>query len=169
MKFQKDQTGIAHLMLPLLVVIVLVVGFAGYRVLHATKKNVPPLSTTTSIDNTEKAAAKVAVNDDAAANPDKTFNIVVNNNKTLVSGPSTISVNKGDKVRVNMTATSEEAKVHLDGYDITTEADPSDDTPGGFSFIADQTGSFKFYAVGETATGDEASAPHYQLGTIVVK
>lgn len=100
---------------------------------------------------------------------DKHYDLTVEDNK-LLNGPSDITVHKGDVVRVDIKAVGEEAKLWLTGYDIITESDGQGNAPGAFSFIADTTGSFPFYALGETSGNQEDfSAPQYYLGTIDVK
>jgi plastocyanin len=172
-----NQAGIAHLAIILVVVVLAIVAFAGYAVFMQSGRT--DKASTTSIhsqtaaeeaaaDGTSVPATTVAQNDAAAAKPDKKFAIVVEDHK-LKSGPSTINVNEGDAVRVELTAVGEEANVKLDGYDINTEADPSDDTPGGFTFIANKKGSFKFYALSEANADGTRPATTYPLGTIVIK
>lgn len=101
-------------------------------------------------------------------NPDRTFNLVATG-QVLVSGPSAITVQQGDSVRVNITAQGkDEIHVILDGYGINTEAHPSDNTPGGFSFIANKTGEFAFWGYTESGANSIQSA-HTKLGTISVK
>lgn len=101
--------------------------------------------------------------DTRLAHPNKTFNLAVQDNK-LVSGPSQLTVRQGDSVSVRIKAMgTSEIEAKLDGYDITTESAPEDDTPGGFSFIADKAGSFPFYVLGASSP-----AQTYYLGTIVV-
>lgn len=48
MSFIHDQKGIGHIVLPLLVLAVLVIGFSGYEVMHANKAAAPTSSTTTA-------------------------------------------------------------------------------------------------------------------------
>lgn len=96
------------------------------------------------------------------SDPDRTFNLLVKGTK-LISGPSQITVTKGQSVRVNIKAKGGPISVKLDGYGINTESDPSDNVPGGFSFIADQRGTFPFYSV--TTAPTPATV---KLGDIIV-
>ncbi len=101
-------------------------------------------------------------------NPDHIFNLVATG-QVLVSGPSAITVKQGDSIRVNIKAQGkDEIHVILDGYGINTEAHHTDDTPGGFSFIADKTGEFAFWSYTESGTNSTQSQ-HTKLGTISVK
>jgi hypothetical protein len=100
--------------------------------------------------------------------PNTVFDITIDDGK-LIKGPSKITVKQGDAVRVNIHAVGEEANLQLDGYGIITESDPSDDTPGGFSFVADKQGTFKFYSLGE-ANPDGVTPPQKTLlGEIIVR
>jgi len=105
---------------------------------------------------------------DQVNNPNKTFAIVVDHEK-LKAGPSKITVKQGDTVRVNLRAVGEEARAKLDGYNIITESDPSDDVPGGFSFVADTVGSFKYYALSEPNPDGVTPDTQTYLGTVVVE
>jgi plastocyanin len=103
-----------------------------------------------------------------AKSPEKTFNISVADGK-VVSGPAKMTVKLGDSVRVNIRAGgSEEVKVELEGYGIITESAPADDAGGGFIFVADKPGSFKYYSIPDSENGAE-TASKIELGTIVVK
>lgn len=98
--------------------------------------------------------------------PTATFNLVVEEGK-LISGPSKIEVNKDSTVRVNINVEDEEARVRLEGYEIITESDlPS---PGGFSFIANKTGAFNFYALPEDEHEQSDFNKPQVLGQIIVK
>jgi hypothetical protein len=119
------------------------------------------------------AANKLASNqnsgyDDRMASPDKTFKLTVNDEK-LLSGPSHINVRYNDSVHISLKAVgSDEIEAHLDGYDVSTESAPSDDTPGGFTFIADKKGSFNFYLFDESA-GASATTGRHDLGVVTVR
>lgn len=98
--------------------------------------------------------------------PTATFNLVVEEGR-LISGPSKIEVNKDSTVRVNINVEDEEARVRLEGYEIITESDlPS---PGGFSFIANKTGVFNFYALPEDEHEQSDFNKPQVLGQIIVK
>lgn len=102
--------------------------------------------------------------------PDKVYTLVMNEDK-LVSGPTKITVNRGDSVNINLRATHDETRMQLDGYDIITEASPAEGADGGFHFVADKAGTFKYYAFDEEAEGkvDGASMPRVEIGTLIVK
>ncbi|HEX8350093.1 MAG TPA: hypothetical protein VF598_09020 [Hymenobacter sp.] len=97
------------------------------------------------------------------------FELVLDEEK-LVRGPDKIVVERGASVHINIIAGGhEEAGAYLEGYGITTEADP--EAPGAFSFIADTPGTFAYYALEEPPAGigsDEIPAK-YRLGTLVVR
>jgi hypothetical protein len=87
----------------------------------------------------------------------------------LATGPSKITVKLGSSVRINIEAKEEEVRVKLEGYDIITEHDPSDETPGGFSFIADKAGSFNYYTLAEAEPDGTPHPEQHYLGTIEVR
>jgi len=122
----------------------------------------------TPVKESAVPVSKQGTYDDRINHPNTTFNITVDEGR-LVKGPSTIKVKQGDSVRVNLYAVSEEAHVQLDGYGIITESDPTDDTPGGFSFIADNTGSFKFYSLSEPNPDGVTPPQKTPLGQIIVQ
>lgn len=102
------------------------------------------------------------------SNPDVVFDLTVDGGK-LIKGPSQITVNRGQSVRININAVSEEVNAKLEGYEIITESYKHEDPPGGFRFVADKTGSFKFYAFVEDETNSEGSDLQVYLGTVTVK
>ncbi len=103
---------------------------------------------------------------DKLESPNVVFDLVVEEGK-LMSGPSTIEVKKDQSVKVNILVQHEEARVRLEGYEIITESDvPS---PGGFSFIANKTGTFNFYALPEDEHEDAVTKEPSWLGKIIVK
>lgn len=108
---------------------------------------------------------------DLITHPDTTIKLVIKNNK-LVSGPSKITVKKGQSVNVDIATPGNEAVVELDGYGIITETNSSDGASGGFHFVADKTGVFPFYIPGEDnegAQGTNEPKNNIPLGTIEVK
>ncbi len=150
--------------------IVLLILFIVFLVLlvltfKATRKDKVPINSNAPISNSQ---VTVPAYDQRINDPNKSFDIVVEHEK-IVKGPSKIIVNKGDTVRVNLTAIGEEAKVHLEVYDIITEHDPSDNVPGGFSFVADKQGTFDFYALGEASADGTPNNSKKLLGSIIVK
>jgi heme/copper-type cytochrome/quinol oxidase subunit 2 len=56
--------------------------------------------------------------------------------------PSEISVNPGDRVTIELTATDVVHGLYLDGYDLSLSADPGQ--TARLSFVADRPGSFRF-------------------------
>jgi plastocyanin len=142
-----------------LVLILLALAFATIRI---AKNRVSPPPTTTQMP------AQQTLYDERINDPNKTFAITVDEGQ-LVKGPEKIIVKIGDSVRVNLTALGEEARVHLEGYDIITEHDPSDNVPGGFSFIADRRGTFKYYSLAEPGIDGTISTEKTLLGSIVVE
>jgi len=56
--------------------------------------------------------------------------------------PSELSVNRGDKVNIELVSTDVVHGLYVDGYDISIEADPGQTKT--LSFIANKPGSFRF-------------------------
>lgn len=115
----------------------------------------------TPVQNTaaSKPVARAPVYSDkiGTADPGNTYKLIMDESR-LISGPATIRVEQGASVRINITATEEESKLQLEGYDIISEATPQ--APGAFSFIANEKGTFIIYALQEEeAAEDHAPAP----------
>jgi hypothetical protein len=70
----------------------------------------------------------------------KTFDLVVQNRK-LVSGPSTLSVNQDDNVTINITV-DEDEELHLHGYNLHVDLEKG--KPGSLSFVASTSGRFPY-------------------------
>lgn len=58
--------------------------------------------------------------------------------------PGVIHVQKGDHVRINLTAEDVTHGFYLDGYGVTMEALPHAKQPSSLEFVADKTGKFNF-------------------------
>lgn len=144
------------------ILVLVVIALATAWIVRATTpKRVASTTATTTPSPT------AAAYDPRTETPNRIFSLVADA-KHLISGPSVINVAKGDSVRVNITAQgNEEIHVLLEGYDINTEAHPTDDSPGGFSFIADKLGQFAFYTSADTAHGETVTRT--KIGTIIVK
>jgi heme/copper-type cytochrome/quinol oxidase subunit 2 len=56
--------------------------------------------------------------------------------------PSTIDVNPGDRVTIQLVSTDVVHGLYVDGYGVSVEADPGKD--GILTFVADKAGSFRF-------------------------
>jgi len=56
--------------------------------------------------------------------------------------PSTLTVNPGDRVTIELTATDVVHGLAIDGYDLAMTADPGQ--TARLTFVADQQGSFRF-------------------------
>jgi cytochrome c oxidase subunit II len=56
--------------------------------------------------------------------------------------PGTVRVNRGDTVIVNLESTDVVHGLYLDGYGISTQAEPG--RPGQLTFVADRSGAFRF-------------------------
>jgi heme/copper-type cytochrome/quinol oxidase subunit 2 len=56
--------------------------------------------------------------------------------------PGVISVNKGDKVTIELDSTDVVHGLYLDGYDLEVTADPGQSA--SLTFIADKSGTFRF-------------------------
>jgi len=98
--------------------------------------------------------------------PESVYDIIVDEGQ-LISGPSEIRIKKDTAARVNIFVKEEEARLRLEGYEIITESDlPS---PGGFSFIANKTGDFKFYVLPEDEHEDMSDKSPIQIGRIIVQ
>ncbi len=57
-------------------------------------------------------------------------------------GPGVISVNRGDRVTIELVSTDVVHGLYLDGYDLEVTADPGQSA--NLSFIADKSGTFSF-------------------------
>lgn len=62
--------------------------------------------------------------------------------KSFAYSPGQISVNPGDRVTIKLMSTDVVHGFYLDGYGISTEADPGQTAT--ISFVADKAGSFRF-------------------------
>ena len=56
--------------------------------------------------------------------------------------PGTVTVNKGDTVVIKLQSEDVVHGLYLDGYDISTQAEPGQ--PGELRFVADRDGAFHF-------------------------
>jgi FtsP/CotA-like multicopper oxidase with cupredoxin domain len=83
-----------------------------------------------------------------AGGQDRTFEVIVTGNKM---SPSTLSVNQGDKVTINVTADKKE-EIHLHGYDIHFEIEKAGDKVTK-TFTADKTGEFTIEIEGGAELG----------------
>jgi len=70
----------------------------------------------------------------------KTFDLAVQNRK-LVSGPSTLQVNQGDNVTINITV-DEDEELHLHGYNL--HIDLQKGIPSSLTFTATSSGNFPY-------------------------
>jgi plastocyanin len=70
----------------------------------------------------------------------KEFILKVEDRK-LVSGPSTLTVNQGDTVTIKITS-DEAEELHLHGYDRSIDLAPG--TEGSLTLVADASGHFEF-------------------------
>ena len=152
-------TRAVRLIVPILVL--LLVGMLAYAVVLA-KKHGDNKTTTSS------AVADTHVYDERINSPTKTFDISVDEDK-VVKGMAKITVQQNESVRVNIRAVGEEVRVELEGYGIITENDPSDNVPGGFSFVADKKGTFNYYALAEPEADGTISNERHLLGSIIVE
>ncbi|MDP3645492.1 MAG: cupredoxin domain-containing protein [bacterium] len=76
----------------------------------------------------------------AVQSQEKTFTLVVQN-RTLVSGPSTLIVKQGDQVTINITV-DEDEELHVHGYDISVDLEKG--KQGSLTFTASASGRFPF-------------------------
>jgi heme/copper-type cytochrome/quinol oxidase subunit 2 len=56
--------------------------------------------------------------------------------------PGTVRVNRGDTVVIDLESTDVVHGLYVDGYDVSTQAEPG--RPGQLTFIADRDGAFRF-------------------------
>ena len=76
----------------------------------------------------------------AATNPtERTFHI---NASRFEYSPAVLEVNPGDRVTIELTATDVVHGLSIDGYNLTTTADPGQTSL--LTFVADRQGSFRF-------------------------
>lgn len=111
--------------LPIIVVVLLVVGLLGYKLMN--KPSQPTTTPVTTIDSTNV----------------KTFDVVED---SFSYSPSTITVKLGDKVKLNLT--NKAADFPHDFVIDELNAKSSKSAPGGtdtLEFIADKKGTFEFY------------------------
>lgn len=103
-------------------------------------------------------------------NPDATYKLVIKDHK-IISGPTKITVKKGQSVNIDFSTPGDEVDLELEGYNIISETNNVQEASGGFHFIADKTGTFKFFIPGEEeehAEGTDEPEHDIQLGTITV-
>ncbi len=79
-------------------------------------------------------------NQDSANEDANTFNIVIKEKK-IVSGPTTIKVNQGDEITINITA-DEAEEFHVHAYDNSVELEPNKEAT--LTFTANLSGRFPF-------------------------
>lgn len=104
-------------------------------------------------------------------NPDVVYKLDIKDKK-VDSGPTHITVQKGQSVNIDFTTPGDSVDVELEGYGIITETDNVQAASGGFHFIADKRGTFKFFIPSqesEHAEGTNGSKHDIQLGTVTVK
>jgi plastocyanin len=156
---QKVGRWIAPGVIAILTIVVLVIIITRHQT-EPTREAVSPSASMTSAEYQTRIAS-----------PNKSFLLVFEENK-LVTGPSKIQVTVGDSVRVIIQTKTEEVKVTLPGYGISTEATTAEGAEGGFSFVADKPGTFPFYVEAESQMPgfmtDKAPAKT-QAGTIEVR
>ncbi len=70
----------------------------------------------------------------------KEFALIVENKK-IVSGPTTLEANRGDLVKITVTADDED-EFHLHGYDLSVDLEPS--VSKTITFLAQNAGRFMF-------------------------
>lgn len=93
------------------------------------------------ISSSQQAApAQTSETPAVAATTTKTFDLVVEN-RAIISGPTTLSVNEGDTVTINITV-DEDEELHLHGYDKSIELEKG--VPGSLTFEATASGRFPF-------------------------
>ena len=76
----------------------------------------------------------------AAVPTDRTFHIDA---KRFEYSPSTLNVNPGDRVTLELTATDVVHGIAIEGYNLETSADPGQ--TARLTFVADRQGSFRFH------------------------
>jgi hypothetical protein len=166
-----DQINLALILMACMGVVLVTV--AAFRLVRNRPGQQPAVTTAVqSAEQHQKQARTSGMNMQDyqmhISKPDKTASIVVKDEK-IVSGPRHIDVKYGSSVRINLQAQEEEVRAMLEGYNIITEHDPSDDTPGGFSFVADKRGTFNIYALGESAADGTPNNAKFLLGTVTVE
>jgi hypothetical protein len=152
-------------LLALLVVLVAAGGTAAY----VTRHHDDSAATTKADMMADVSKLSPDEYDHLITHPDIVYNLTIEHNK-LVSGPSKITVKQGQSVNVDFATVGEEVNIKLDGYDIITETNGEPGASGGFHFVADKTGTFKFYIPAEhEAQGVDEPEENIPLGTIEVK
>ncbi|HET8708712.1 MAG TPA: hypothetical protein VFL85_00350 [Candidatus Saccharimonadales bacterium] len=104
-------------------------------------------------------------------NPDTSYELTVRGNK-IISGPTHIVVQKGQSVNIDFSTPGSQLNIELEGYDIITETNDVQSASGGFHFIADKRGTFKFFIPGQAerdTLGTSAPVHDIQLGTVTVE
>jgi heme/copper-type cytochrome/quinol oxidase subunit 2 len=76
--------------------------------------------------------------------------------------PGTVRVNRGDTVVITLDATDVVHGIYIDGYGLSTEAEPG--RTGSLSFVADRAGAFRFRC--SVACG---SLHPFMIGKLVVE
>jgi hypothetical protein len=146
------------------VILAVIVIASAVLIWHAHQRSTAPVTATTASSTPDYATLTSQL--ETIKNPTKVFNIVIDETKQI-SGPTTIRVKLHDSVRVNVRpGGAEEVNAGCDGLGLYTESAPEDDTPGGFSFVADKVGTFPYFTASEPDA--HGSSSKVTLGKIII-
>lgn len=133
-----------------LVVAALIAAVVAFLIVRPGSDDEPEGSTATPSAQTETGGdenGSQPTQTEATSGP-KVTRIQIKGN-SVVGGPKTIEVTKGDTVRIVVTSDTPD-QIHLHGYDIEHEVTP--ERPGVFQFKADAEGEFEM----ESHTAEDA-------------
>ena len=103
--------------------------------------NVTTTVTPTTNTNTTTSTSTTTTTATSTAATTKTFTIT---NQGFTFNPKTMTVKKGDRVKITYTNAGGTHDVRIDGYDVGTKVLQANQTET-FEFIADEAGTFEFY------------------------
>ena len=116
------------------IVVLLIVGAGAYFVFGAGKKSNQPSSAGT--------AQVATTSPETSQDPNvKTFTV---EGSSFAYNPATITVNKGDSVKITFKDIDSKHNLIIDGYNVSTDIIGTGKTDT-IEFIADKTGTFKYY------------------------
>lgn len=152
----------------LLIVVIIILGLGGIAYVTMTQKEVP-ISNTQINENPSPTNIEPSIKDELSITPSVSSEAMMENIKefkieagSFYYKPNTITVKKGDKVKIEMNAVSLMHDFNIDELNVKIPIVQNGNT-GTVEFTADKVGTFEYYcSVGEHRANG-------QIGTITVE